>query len=145
MVERMERYGNGELDLEFQQIAITADDLRSGRLTTHDVNTRNVKYMRFREECLREGIDPHTAVEVEALRPKLLRQRPGEAVEGLTDDVRQLEHRGPRRRGRARAAALPARNSEEDRPAHRAWGPPAELGDVRRSSREAPPPARRGR
>ena len=65
----MERYGNGELDLDFQQIAITADDVRSGRLTTHDVNTRDVNYARYREECLREGLDPHTAVEVEALAP----------------------------------------------------------------------------
>ncbi|MFD7527411.1 hypothetical protein ACFV8E_07275 [Streptomyces sp. NPDC059849] len=38
MVERMECYGNGELDLEFRQIAITADDVRSGQLATHDVN-----------------------------------------------------------------------------------------------------------
>ncbi|MEU2133583.1 hypothetical protein [Streptomyces sp. NPDC018352] len=84
MVEQMERYGNGKLDLEFRQIAITADDVRSGRLTTRDV-----KYMRYREECLSEGSDPHTAVEVEALRPKLLRQRPDEVIAGLADDVRQ--------------------------------------------------------
>lgn len=52
VVERMERYGSGELDLEFRQIAITA-------------------------------------VEVEALRPGLLRQRLNETIEGLVDDVRQ--------------------------------------------------------
>ncbi|MEU4654960.1 hypothetical protein AB0G32_13610 [Streptomyces sp. NPDC023723] len=63
----MERYGNGALDLEFRQIAITAA-VRSGRLTTHDANTRDVNFARYREECLREGIEPHTAVEVEALR-----------------------------------------------------------------------------
>ncbi|EST18896.1 hypothetical protein [Streptomyces roseochromogenus] len=84
MVERMERYGNGELDPEFRQISITADDVRSGRLTTHDVN-----FARYREECLREGIDPHTAVEVEALRPGLQRQRLDETIESLVDDVRQ--------------------------------------------------------
>ncbi|MFF0133724.1 hypothetical protein ACFYTG_50190 [Streptomyces mirabilis] len=89
MVERMERYGNDGLDLEFRQIAITADDVRSSRLTTHDVNTRDVNFARYREECLREGIDPHTAVEVEALRPGLLRQRLGDTIEGLIDDVRQ--------------------------------------------------------
>ncbi|MFI9630827.1 hypothetical protein [Streptomyces sp. NPDC052042] len=66
------------------QIAITADDVRSGQLTTHDVN-----FARYREECLSEGIDPHTAVEVEALRPGLLRQRLDETIEGLVDDVRQ--------------------------------------------------------
>lgn len=85
----MQRYGNGELDLEFRQIAITAADVRSGRLATHDVNTRDVNFARFREECLIEGIDPHTAVEVEALSPDLLRERLEGAIEGLVDDVRQ--------------------------------------------------------
>ncbi|MFJ9417848.1 hypothetical protein ACIRPT_27370 [Streptomyces sp. NPDC101227] len=89
MVERMERYGNGDLDLDFRQIAITADDVRSGRLTTHDVNTRDVNYARYREECLREGIDPNTAVEVEALRPGELRQRLDVEIEGLVDDIDQ--------------------------------------------------------
>ncbi|MCY0945671.1 hypothetical protein [Streptomyces antarcticus] len=89
MVERMERYGNSELDLDFRQIAITADDVRSGRLTTHDVNTRDVNFARYREECLREGIDPHISVEVEALRPGLLRERLAAEIEGLVDDVRQ--------------------------------------------------------
>ncbi|MEU2621962.1 hypothetical protein ABZ642_28135 [Streptomyces sp. NPDC007157] len=78
---------NGELDLEFRLIAITANDVRSGRLTTHDVNTRDVNFARYCEECLREGIDPHTAVEAEALRPGLLRQRLDETIEGLVDDV----------------------------------------------------------
>ncbi|WP_381805707.1 hypothetical protein [Streptomyces niveus] len=60
-----------------------------GRLTTHDVNVRDVNFARYREECLREGIDPHTVVEVEALRPGLLGQRLDETIEGLVDDVRQ--------------------------------------------------------
>ncbi|GAA2649695.1 hypothetical protein [Streptomyces vastus] len=51
MIERMERYGNGELDLEFRQIAITADDVRSGQLTTHDVNIRDVNFARYHESA----------------------------------------------------------------------------------------------
>ncbi|MFB7865424.1 hypothetical protein [Streptomyces sp. NPDC056069] len=89
MAERMQRYGNGELDLDFRQIAITADDVRSGRLATHDVNTRDVNYARYREECLREGLDPTISVEVEALRPGLLRERLSEEIEGLVDDIRR--------------------------------------------------------
>ncbi|MEU8623060.1 hypothetical protein [Streptomyces sp. NPDC048623] len=89
VVERIERYGNGGIDLEFRQIAITAADVRAGELTAHDVNVRDVNYRRYREECLREGLDPHTAVEVEALSPGLLRQRLDETIEGLVDDVRQ--------------------------------------------------------
>ncbi|MET7297183.1 hypothetical protein ABZS79_34685 [Streptomyces griseoloalbus] len=46
-------------------------------------------FARYREECPCEGIEPHTAVEVEALRPGLLRQRLGETIEGPVDDVRQ--------------------------------------------------------
>ncbi|WP_307715782.1 hypothetical protein [Streptomyces sp. V4I23] len=60
-----------------------------GRLTTRDVNVRDVNFARYREECLREGIDPHTVVEGEALRTGLLRQRLDETIEGLVDDVRQ--------------------------------------------------------
>lgn len=116
-VERMERYGKGELDLEFRQIAITADDVRSGRLTTHDVSTRDVNFVPYREESLREGIDPHTAVEVEALRPGLLR-RLDETIEGLVDDVRSGTSR-PAPKSRAGTSAVPARSSEGDRPPHR--------------------------
>ncbi|MET9662742.1 hypothetical protein [Streptomyces sp. NPDC006510] len=59
------------------------------RLTTHDVNIRGINFTRYREECLREGIDPHTAVKVEALRFGLLGQRLDDAIESLVDDVRQ--------------------------------------------------------
>ncbi|MFE9424193.1 hypothetical protein ACFYNO_14645 [Kitasatospora sp. NPDC006697] len=89
VAERMQRYGNGELDLAFRQIAITADDVRSGSLATHDVNTRDVNYARYREECLREGLDPNSSVEVEALRPGVLRDRLSQEIEGLVDDIRQ--------------------------------------------------------
>ncbi|MET7305007.1 hypothetical protein [Embleya sp. NPDC005575] len=87
VVERMERYGNGGLELDFRQIAVTADDVRSGRFTTHDVNTADANYRRYREECLREDIDPHLAVEVEALDPGLLRRRLESAIEALIDDI----------------------------------------------------------
>ncbi|MGW8955895.1 hypothetical protein [Streptomyces sp. NPDC055709] len=83
----MERYGEGGLYLDFQQIAVTADDVRSGQFATHDVNTADVNFKRHREECLREDIDPHTAVE--ALSPGLLRSRLSDAIEDLVDDVRQ--------------------------------------------------------
>ncbi|MFE9484512.1 hypothetical protein ACFYNM_38770 [Streptomyces spororaveus] len=89
VVERMERYNGSGLDLHFQQIAVTADDVRSGQLTTHDVNTADANFKRFQEECQREGLDPHGAVEVEALAPGLLRQRLDEAIETQIEDVHQ--------------------------------------------------------
>lgn len=87
--DRITRYSNGSgLDLDFRQIAVTADDVRSGELIAHAPNTRDVNYPRYRQECQREGIDPHIAVEVEALSPGLLRSRLDEAIADLVDDVR---------------------------------------------------------
>ncbi|MBZ3908491.1 MULTISPECIES: hypothetical protein [Streptomyces] len=87
VVERMERYGNGQLDLAFRQIAVTADDVRSGQFTSHYVNTADVNFRRYEHECRAEGIDPMGAVEVEALSPGLLRRRLSDAIEALIDDV----------------------------------------------------------
>jgi hypothetical protein len=87
VVERMQRYGNGQLDLDFQQIAVTAADVRSGEFTTHYVNTADVNFKRYEQECLAEGLDPSSAVEVEALSPGLLRSRLSNAIEALIDDV----------------------------------------------------------
>ncbi|MFG2211014.1 hypothetical protein [Streptomyces sp. NPDC048638] len=92
VLERMERYGAGQLDLDFQQIAVTAEDVRSGRLLTHYVNTADVNYKRYQQECLDEGIDPNSAVEVEALDPGLLRSRLSDAIEALVDDVAAWSH-----------------------------------------------------
>ena len=87
VVERMQRYGDQALDLDFRQIAVTADDVRSGRLTAHGVNEADVNYRSYRQECLAEGIDPRIAVEVEALDPGVLRGRLDAAIEALVDDV----------------------------------------------------------
>ncbi|WP_063043740.1 hypothetical protein [Nocardia pseudovaccinii] len=90
VVTRVNRYSGGDgLDLSFRQIAVTASDVSSGEFVTHDVNTRDVNYSRYRQECLSERIDPHNAVEIEALSPGLLRTRLSEAIESEVDDVRQ--------------------------------------------------------
>lgn len=89
VVERIERYGNNGVELDFQQIAVTADDIRSGRLVSHEANTADSNFKRFREECLREGLDPHEAVEVEALTPGTLRNRLDAAIEHQVRDVHQ--------------------------------------------------------
>ncbi|WP_327359598.1 hypothetical protein [Streptomyces sp. NBC_01304] len=87
VLERMERYSKGEVDLRFEQLAVTAADVRSGQLATHDVNTADVNFTSYRQECLREGLDPNAAVEVEALSPALLRRRVSDAIEACIDDV----------------------------------------------------------
>ncbi|MFJ5850885.1 hypothetical protein [Streptomyces sp. NPDC092903] len=88
-MDRIERYGNNGIDLDFQQIAVTAADVRGGRLVAHEANTADSNFKRFREECLHEGLDPHEAVEVEALSPGALRGRLGTAIERQVRDVHQ--------------------------------------------------------
>lgn len=79
--------GSNGIDLDFQQIAVTPD-VRGGRLVAHEANTVASNFKRFREEC-REGLDPHSAVEVEALSPGELRRRLDSAIEDLIQDVHQ--------------------------------------------------------
>ncbi|WP_030230300.1 hypothetical protein [Streptomyces sp. NRRL S-350] len=89
VVERIERYGNNGIDLDFRQIAVTAGDVRGGRLVSHEANTADSNFKRFREECLHEGLDPYEAVEVEALSPGTLRTRLDAAIEQQVRDVHQ--------------------------------------------------------
>ncbi|TMR93982.1 hypothetical protein [Nonomuraea basaltis] len=59
VVDPIARYSDGNgLDLDFQQIAVTAADVRSGQFTTRDVNIRDVNYKRYREEWLTRGPRP---------------------------------------------------------------------------------------
>ncbi|MGW0672525.1 hypothetical protein [Streptomyces sp. NPDC002746] len=91
VVERIERYGNNGIDLDFWQIAVTADDVRGGHLVSHEANSADSNFKRFREECLWECRDPHEAVEVEALRPGTLRDRLETTIEHQVCDVRQWD------------------------------------------------------
>ncbi|MET9396097.1 hypothetical protein [Kitasatospora sp. NPDC002965] len=88
-MERIERYGDNGIDLDFQQIAVTANDVRSGRLVSHEANTADSNFKRLRDECLREGLDPYEAVKVEALSPGMLRDRLDAAIERQVRDVHQ--------------------------------------------------------
>ncbi|MEW2393091.1 hypothetical protein AB0933_32495 [Streptomyces venezuelae] len=89
VVDRIERYGSNGIELDFQPIAVTAEDARSGRLVAHEANTADSNFKRFRDECLREGLDPYSAIEVEALRPGELRRRLDRSIEALIQDVHQ--------------------------------------------------------
>lgn len=89
VVERIDRYGSSEIDLDLRQIAVTAADVHGGRLVAHEANLADSNYKRFREECLREGLDSRSAVEVEALRPGDLRHRLDGEIEGLIENVHQ--------------------------------------------------------
>lgn len=72
--ERLHRYSHGEIDIDFQSIAITPDQIRLGDLKRHDVNTKDSSYRRFVAECALVGLAEQDAVEVEAISPPALRQ-----------------------------------------------------------------------
>jgi hypothetical protein len=75
--ERLLRYSDGEIDVVFYRLAVTAEDVRSETvrepLQRHEVNTKDPNHKSFVEECRAEGLDPTESVEVEAVRPPLLR------------------------------------------------------------------------
>lgn len=84
--DRMARYANDvELDVVVHRVAVTALDIRSGRFTSHSVNTRDPNYERFVDHCRRMDLAPQTAVEVEALPPAELRERLSRAIDTLVD------------------------------------------------------------
>ena len=85
--ERIQRYGDDDLDLEFERIAVTASDVASGDLIGHSANMRDSNYRRFADHCRVMGLDPQTAVEVEAIPPERLRQRVRDALDVLAGDV----------------------------------------------------------
>ncbi|MFB7211714.1 hypothetical protein [Streptomyces sp. NPDC056255] len=121
MVERMERYGNGKLDLDFRQIAVTADDVRSGRLpthdvtthdvTTHDVNTRDANQIDrphvvlrpfHRPLCLPSGFEPEDVLLQPLLRaraaaapPVPLRRHPAPEILALHDHFADNHRQDP--------------------------------------------------
>lgn len=87
LADRIDRYGNNGPDVELIRVAVTSDDVASGRLVTHDVNGRDTNYRRFAEHARLVGLDPQIAVEVEALPPEQLRRRLRFAIDGLVQDV----------------------------------------------------------
>lgn len=85
--ERLRRYSEGEVPIEFRRLAVTVEDVASGRFTSHDVNTKDKNYRRFADACQDVRLDEQTAVEVEAIPPATLRERVSEAIYELVDDA----------------------------------------------------------
>ena len=83
--ERIQRYGNERVNLHFERIGVTADDVRSGRYTSHASNRRDSNFKRFKAICADERLDPGLAVEVEAIPPGELRTRLESAIEDRLD------------------------------------------------------------
>jgi hypothetical protein len=83
--ERIHRYADIEVMLD--RVAVTTHDVANGDLVAHEVNTRDGNYQRFAARCIAMGLDPQTAVEVEAIPPANLRSRLNTALYDLVDDA----------------------------------------------------------
>ena len=84
--ERLHRYAPG-VDIDFRRLAVTADDISTMDLTTHEVNASDPNYRRYAQECRFVGLDPQISVEVEAVPPPALRDRVKSALYGLVEDA----------------------------------------------------------
>jgi hypothetical protein len=85
--ERLHRYSNGAVEVDFYRLAVTPEDIISLDLATHDVNRSDPNYRRYARDCERAGLDPQVSVEVEALPPDVLRDRLKTAIYDLVEDA----------------------------------------------------------
>jgi hypothetical protein len=86
--ERMARYSDrGGIEIDLRRVAVRPDDVQAGDLVGHQVNTADSNHRRFAHECRLMGLDPQTAVEVEAIPPDVLRTRLEGAIDQLTNNV----------------------------------------------------------
>lgn len=85
--ERQVRYSGGHVDLDFRRIAVTPEDVASGKFTSHAVNTKDKNHARFVEHCRLDGLDPSLAIEVEAIPAPTLRERVESEIYDLVIDA----------------------------------------------------------
>lgn len=86
--ERLNRYSNGDVDIELRRLAVTPEQIEQHGLQTHEVNTKSSSYKRFVKECRLVGLAEQTAVEVEAFAPPVLRQLVEDELYDMIDDPR---------------------------------------------------------
>jgi hypothetical protein len=85
--ERLIRYSAGTVSIDFRRCALTVDDVRTGELTSHEVNRDDKSYARYAESCRDLGLDPNQSTEVEALPPAVLRDRLEAQLLALVEDA----------------------------------------------------------
>ena len=85
--QRLQRYSNNEVPIDFVRVAVTEGDVAHGRFESHDVNGSDKNYRRFVEHCRFVCLDEQTAVELEAIPPAQLRDRVHDAILNVVDDV----------------------------------------------------------
>lgn len=85
--ERLNRYTDGAVEIDFRRLAVTPEQIVEHNLTTHEVNTDDSSYKRFAQTCRDVALAEQTAVEVEAFSPPVLRQLVETELYELVDDV----------------------------------------------------------
>jgi hypothetical protein len=84
--ERLARYTEEQVTIDFRRIAVTPRQIAALDLTAHDVNRKDSNYHRFVETCAAAGLSPDRAIEVESIPPPVLREVLEDAILGLVDD-----------------------------------------------------------
>jgi hypothetical protein len=70
--ERLGRYCEGEVEIDFTRLAVTPFQIKHYGLTSHEANRQDKNYRQFVAACQQHGL-PVEAVEVEAIPPAELR------------------------------------------------------------------------
>lgn len=83
--ERLDRYTEDAVEIDFRRIAVTSEQIRELDLTAHAINDRDTSARRFAETCAEEAL-PVEAVEVEAIPPNVLRSLLEGEIYGLVED-----------------------------------------------------------
>jgi hypothetical protein len=85
--ERLDRYTEDAVTIDFHRIAVTPAQIRAWNLTTHTANVKDTNYRRFVDACRAADLPPDRAVEVEAIPPPELRDLLEEEIYNLAEDV----------------------------------------------------------
>lgn len=85
--ERLDRYSQQTVPIDFRRIAVTPDQVRDLDLVSHDANRKDKNYRRFAQRCQEERLPVDQAVEVEAIPPRVLRDLLETEIYDLVEDA----------------------------------------------------------
>jgi hypothetical protein len=86
--ERLDRYGDESVLMDFRRIAVTPDQIRLLDLVSHEANPKDTNYRRFVDACNAAGLPTESsAVEVEAIPPPVLRDLLESEIYALVEDA----------------------------------------------------------
>lgn len=85
--ERLDRYGDDSVVMDFRRIAVTPSQIRLLDLVTHEANRADRNFRRFVDTCSEAHLPSDQAVEVEAIPPPTLRDLLTSEIYALVEDA----------------------------------------------------------